>query len=227
MAYLGTIPVGLTLYEFSEEVEVEYENGKYDGNFVRKVRVDPPPRRTRYSPAPYVMKRDMPTGKFGLRAQCLDPRAKWEHHWRESRPGQLLGRVRTIVADLEREAPTLGAMIEEGEREAERRRQAWEIERRKLERKMAEERLAEATKASREELSRIIDAWAVAKRIEEFFEDAHCRATALDENSRLGIAERLTLARELVGGADALERFRRWLSPTERLQRSHGHGLSS
>lgn len=214
---LGTVPIGLTLYEISEEVAVEREGDKYDGRLIRKVAPENPPRRRRRQTQPtFVLKRDMPSGRLCLRAVCLDSRATWERRWPESRPGQLLGKARTIVAELEREAPAIGAMIEAGELEAVRRRQAWEIERRKLEQQEAERQQAEDLEASREELSEIVEAWGVARRIEDFFNDAERRAAGLDDEARERIAERLRLARELLGGVDALERLRSWRAPDER-----------
>jgi hypothetical protein len=65
-------------------------------------------------------------------------------------------------------------------------------------------------------LSRIINVWAEAKRIEEFFTDAEQRAMDLNDEEREFILERLKLAREMVGGTDALQWFGAWKAPDER-----------
>jgi len=66
------------------------------------------------------------------------------------------------------------------------------------------------------ELAAIIDRWVEAKRVEAFFEDAGRRAANLEEGASSAMVERLERARKLLGGVDALERFRSWKAPDER-----------
>jgi hypothetical protein len=65
-------------------------------------------------------------------------------------------------------------------------------------------------------LSSIIRAWAETKRIEEFFADAERLAADLSDDEKGIVLERLKLAREMVGGTDALEWLRSWRAPDER-----------
>jgi hypothetical protein len=65
------------------------------------------------------------------------------------------------------------------------------------EREEADLRRIKAEKNSREELSSIIEAWAEAKRIQEFFADAERRAADLSDVERRMVLERLKLARDL------------------------------
>lgn len=69
---------------------------------------------------------------------------------------------------------------------------------------------------SKEELLHIIDAWAEAKRLEEFFADAERRAQDLPDEERERTIERLRRGRALIGSTDALERFSAWRAPEER-----------
>lgn len=62
----------------------------------------------------------------------------------------------------------------------------------------------------------IIDAWAAAKRLDEFFADAERWAQDLPEEQRERPIERLRWARGLIGSTDALQRFDAWQAPEER-----------
>jgi GTP1/Obg family GTP-binding protein len=117
---------------------------------------------------------------------------------------------------LEREASTIATLVEEAARQAEIHRQKWEIERQKWRREEEERRQARALKESKEELFSIIEAWAEAKRIEEFFKDAELRAAELNDDVQHAILNRLKEAREMLGGIDALQRFLSWKTPKER-----------
>ena len=64
--------------------------------------------------------------------------------------------------------------------------------------------------------SSIVQTWAMAKRIEEFFSDAEARLEGLDPDRREQMRDRLKQARNLIGSVDALERFSRWKAPSER-----------
>jgi hypothetical protein len=52
--------------------------------------------------------------------------------------------------------------------------------------------------------------------MEEFFKDAEARIVELDAGGQSHMQGRLARARRLIGGVDALERFRRWKAPEER-----------
>lgn len=82
--------------------------------------------------------------------------------------------------------------------------------------KEAERRAEKMLKDSREDLLRIINAWAESNRIEQFFLDAELRVATLSDNERLKILERLKRARLLVGSIDTLDHFVAWRSPDKR-----------
>lgn len=107
-------------------------------------------------------------------------------------------------------------MVEEGRHQAELERQQWEIEKAQQRKIEAERRVVRVRKESREEILQIINAWAKANQIEQFFCDAEKRAASLSEQDRIRLFERLRLARELVGSSDALDHFLEWKSPDER-----------
>ena len=209
---IGTVAVGLTLFEMSEEVEVQYRNGKY----IPVSEVESAPRRQYAAASSWTTKRDLPSGRLCVQAYAPYTRANWVRHWRESKRGDLHTKFKSIARALEEAAPTIATQFEEGERQAALERQQWEASERQWRREEKERRRAEAIKESREELSEIIESWAEAKRVEAFFEDAQRRAAELDDRDSNAVLDRLKLARDLLGSVDALRRFRSWKAPEER-----------
>ena len=210
VVYIGTLAIGLTIIEMSEEVEVRYVNGKY----IRESDYVPPKRgENRYT---WTTKKDYSTGRLCLQAYSPYWRAKWIKQWRETKKRDLEKQIKSIGKELEQAAGPVARLVEEGERQAEIERQRWEAQQERWRREEAERKAAKSLKASREELFQIIDAWAEANRIEEFFHDIEKKAVILSENERLRISERLKLARKLIGSVDALDYFINWRSPEER-----------
>ena len=76
----------------------------------------------------------------------------------------------------------------------------------------------EAFTASRQQLLEIIEQWAFARNMEQFFADVERRLEREEPQQRDAIALRLERARKVFGGTDALGRFNDWISASERLQ---------
>lgn len=211
VVYIGSICIGLTVIELSEEAEGRYVDGDY-------VRVDkaPVPKLGRYSEDWRISKRDFPSGRLCLQAYCPDRRSKWTQQWRETKGHELTAQIPAIIRELIDATPRIAELIAEGQRQAEIERIRWEEQTRKWERERAAEAARKARKESRDELLDIIKAWTHAKRIEEFLVDAESRLAELEPGLQAELLKRLGLARRLVGGLDALERLRVWKSPSER-----------
>jgi hypothetical protein len=214
IVFLGTLAVGLTVYELSERLQVVRQDGRY-------VRVtDPIASRARRRPADlWVHEEDLPSGRLCLRAYCPYGYAAWSKEWREEKPGDLANRAKRIALELTRDGPTLLRLIEEGKRKAdleyEQRQEQW----RRWEQEEAEQKRLKAIDESRRDLLAIVANWASANRIEKFFRDAGRRAEACrDADERAAILEQLQRGRQLLGTVDALEHFRSWKTPDRRLQ---------
>jgi hypothetical protein len=152
VVYIGTVAIGLTIIEMSEEVEVRYVDGKY-------VRLSEyvPPKRGRYAiDHNWTTKRDFPTGRFCLQAYSPYRSASWTRHWRETKALDLSTRIPTIVKELEAAVIEVADLVAQGEREAELERQRWELQQAEWRREEAEKRAATALKQSKDELLRII-----------------------------------------------------------------------
>ena len=212
VVYIGTVAIGLTIIEMSEEAEARYVNGEY-------VRLTDyvPKRRGRYAQHHgWTSTHDFPTGRLCLQAYSPYPRADWAQQWRETSNRPLSGRIPAIVRELEKATVEIARLVEEGERQAEIERQRWEAQQEGWRREEDARRAAKALKDSREELLQIIDAWVEAKRLEAFFGDAERRARDLPDGQNERSIERLRQARALIGSIDALERFDAWRAPEER-----------
>lgn len=211
VVFIGTLAIGLTLFEMTEEVEVRWKDGKY----VRVTEL-PVPKHKRYAQYDWTHKQAMTSGRICLQAYSPYYKANWQKQWRETKQGDLPGKLASIVREFKREAPAIAKLVEMAEQQIQLERQRWEEMQQQWRLEEAERRHAQAIKTSREDLFSIIAAWAQAKQIEDFFKDAELRAADLSDNHQAAILDRLKQARELLGGVDALQRFVSWKSPEER-----------
>jgi hypothetical protein len=211
VVYIGTVAIGLTIVEMSEEVKVRYVNGKYipEKDYAKS-------KRRRYSSShTWTTTKEYPTGRLLVQAYSPYYRANWAKSWKEAKEGDLIKQIKTIVKSLERSTPKIARLIEEGERQAELERKRWEAQQEKWRKEEEERRAAEALEQSREQLFQVIDTWAKANQIEQFFKDVKQRANGLSEDKKLKILERLQKAREMIGSIEALEHFVSWRAPDE------------
>jgi hypothetical protein len=212
VVFIGKVVIGLTLYEMMEEVEFRWVKGKY-------VRVDSLLQCKRLLhdfDREWTSMRDVASGRLALRAYSPRYGVSWEKEWKEAKAGELSTKLDSIVRELKKAAPKIAELVEEAERKAEIERQKWEIQRQQWEREEAERRRVQAHKESREQILNIIEQWALASRIESFFESVAAKAAGLQDEERTAILQRLERARALFGGSDAMGWFRKWKLAEER-----------
>lgn len=213
VAYVGTVALGLTIIEMSEEVEVRYVNGKY----IRLSEYSPQARRRNSLDHSWMSTRDLPTERLCLQVYSPYPLANWIYQWRETKGRDLTSRIKTIIKELEQAAVAVARLAEEGARQAEIERQKFEEQWKEWERKRQAEREAKSIQDSKEELLNIINAWSQSVQLQAFFADVEERIVHLPEHVRDEMLDRLGLARNLVGSTDALDRLQLWKSSQERL----------
>ena len=206
---IGSVAIGLTVIEMSEEVEARYVDGKY----VREENYIPSKKGHGHT---WTTTKALPSGRLRLQAYSPYERADWTCRWEETKKRDLVCQIKTIARDLERSAVEIARLVEEGERRAELERQRWEKENELRRQEEAKRRAIKAHQESREEILHIIEAWAKANHLEQFFRDAESRAAALGQEESSRLLERLKLARKMVGSIDALEHFLAWKAPDER-----------
>lgn len=212
VVYIQDILIGLTVFEISEEVEVGYLNGEY---IPMALHLQNPKIKSK-SVYTFTTTQNIPSGRLCIQAYSTYPGTNWRKQWRESKPGEFSKTLKTIVSDLCNSAVEVAQATKVAIQEAEERQRKWDIEREKDRREAEERRRVKNLKDSQDELFSIIEAWAEAKRIDEFFKDAQFRANELSVDDRQAIETRLTEAKKLLGTLDALERFMTWKSPGNR-----------
>jgi regulator of replication initiation timing len=212
VVYVGTVAIGLTIVEISEEAKARY----VDGEYVRES--DCPPLKAGVAARgdSWTSTKDFPSGRLFLQAYSPYRGTHWVRHWRETNKRDLYKQVKTIIRELERAAVDISVLVEEAQRQAELERQRMKEQLEKWRREEENRKAIQARKDSREELVQIIEAWVHANHVEVFFRDAESQAAKLGEGERQRILERVRLARDLIGSVDALDHFLQWKSPNER-----------
>lgn len=210
---IGTVAIGLTIYEVSEEAEFRYVNGDY-------VRVSElPVRRRPYSDTHnWISKRETGSGRLALRAYSPYPGTTWMQEWIETKSGDLGSKFRAIRRGLETGAPLVVPLVEAAQRLREEESRRWTAQFLEWDRKERLRKEQEARENSHAQLISIIRGWAEARSLEAFFEDVLQRSAALAPNNRDLVVARIEEARALIGGINAIERLKGWLSPAQRLE---------
>jgi hypothetical protein len=209
LAYFGTVGIGLSIIEMSEEVEVRYVNGSY----VRESEYVPSKRSRHAHDTTWTTKKHFGSGRLCLQAYSPYHSADWVHRWREKKPGELIAMIPAICSELERAAHVVAKLVEEGERRAEIERRRWEEEHARYERERAEQRALKAREESKADLLAIIRHWADSENFQRFFEEVERRASSLDEATRQQLESQLASMRALFPKVDPLAGFLAWKPP--------------
>lgn len=212
VVYIQDIVIGLTIFEISEEVEVGYLNGQY---IPMNEYLNNPLIKSK-SAFSWTSKSDMPSGRLCIQAYSTHPGTRWLKQWRESKPGEFSKTLKSVVDELRDSVDEISQATQIAIQEADERHRQWEIQREKDRIEAEAKRHAKNLKDSKDEIYKIIETWAEAKRIDEFFKDALTRTKDLSNEEREVIETRLADARKLLGTIDALEKFKEWKSPDER-----------
>ncbi|HVP65837.1 MAG TPA: hypothetical protein VMT17_01085 [Anaeromyxobacteraceae bacterium] len=220
VVHVRSVAFGLTLFETTKDVETVSVNGK-------SVPVDSlPPRRRRWYGVPTTT--TVPSGLLALAAYSPYPDTSWHRVWRETSVGSLPRMVRTIQRELEASAPEVARLAAEADQRAEVEKRLEEEEQRQREekerereRQEQERRRQQAAKESRDQLLAIVEAWALANRVEEFFRNLSSGlVTEPNEGNRHHLKSRADAARQMLGDTDALGQFKSWKTPEECLEGS-------
>ena len=210
VVYVGTVAIGLSIIEMSENVTVRYLNGKY----VRESEYAALRSRS-YVDHTWTTTRDLSSGRMRIIAYSPYGQVGWSMQWQEAKSASLRGRIMSIVEAIEAAVPELVAKLEEAERQAGIRHQQWladeERRRREEDRKRVEQSIAD----SKAELRQVIERWSDVMGLERFLAGVERRSNDLSEADRLHVLERLALARSFLGSQDPMDFFRSWKTPEE------------
>ncbi|AXO61417.1 hypothetical protein DZC76_09130 [Pseudomonas sp. phDV1] len=213
VVFVGTVAIGLTLFEMTEELEARYIDGKY----IPTSKI-PSQQMRRLSPTwNWSTRMDFATGRLCIRAFSPYPWTDWSQSWKEAKQGSLRGQLDEIVQQLTDAAPVIARLVEEAEEQARIRQQEWKEQICRLEERQQVRRENEAREQARADLLSAIKQWDDIKRIQAFFSDAESSASNLPEAERCIAMDKLAQARELVGELDPLQALLEWKGPRERL----------
>lgn len=210
IAYVKNAKIGLTLFELTENVRVRRTG---PGRYVRLSDLPPTHRYAPQVPGQADERRDMPTGRFVLRAYSPRHDAPWQHEWTESQKGEFVTMASTIADALENAVPAIVKQVEDAERRRREQEAEEKIERRRRQARERAEARQRARQAALNELRSIVKAWNDAFALDAFFNELSRRAEALVGDDRADLEARIQTARALAGGQDAIDRFLKWKLP--------------
>ena len=212
VVYVGSVAFGLAVIEMSEKVEMRYVNGKY----IRESEYVPPKATTRYAEHTWTTTKEIPCGRLRLVIYAPYQGVDWVTMFQESQRRPLTKDIPTIVRSIEKSTDVIVEKVKEEKRQAELRHQEWEAQQERWRQEEDRRKVAQSVKESREQLEQVIQAWAKAASLEQFFAGVQARAHEFPETQRQEILDRLQLAREFVGTQNPLDFFRAWKTPHER-----------
>lgn len=224
VVWIGTLMIGVTLFELSEEVEAMRVNHKY----VRLTDIHPVKRQRLHDPYSWTSRHEFLTGRLAVRAYAPYKGVSWEKRWVEAEPGNLASMFEEIAISLRREANGVASKVKEAmekqrqeHEEWERKQAAWrkeqEIREATRKREEAERARAKAIQDSTQDLLDFIHQWGQARMIREFFQIVEASFASLELERQAVLRERLAKARELIAEPDVFEGILHWKTPDERV----------
>ncbi|MBD8524444.1 hypothetical protein [Pseudomarimonas arenosa] len=205
------VAFGLTIVEMSESVRARYVDGRYVRDTVLTS-----PRSSRARFDDWTTMRDFPSGRLRLAVYAPHYDVAWTTTFDETKTRSLTTDIRRIIRSLEDATPVVLKKIDEAAERRERWRQERLIEAERQRREADQRAEAQSIKDSHAQLEQVIQAWAKATSLEQFFRGVEQRASDLPAAERETVDERLRLARDFIGTQDPLAFFLEWKTPRER-----------
>lgn len=210
--YIGEVPIGLTLFEMTEQVEMLYVG---DSKYIPVRDLTSIQKRMLTGPRHWTTSKDLASGRFCLQAYCTSWRVNWVKRWPEAKAGQLPSLVSTIVSELESAGPELAMRLETARIQAEEEQRRWEEEQRLRREAENQARREKQMQQSRQDLLAAITVWDESRRIEAYFAEVETAAASLSGAEQSQLLNRLSHARQLIGNVNPLELLLRWKAPSE------------
>ncbi|WP_240230054.1 hypothetical protein [Devosia lacusdianchii] len=209
VAFFENAAIAITVVEMSAEVTLRYVGGHY----IRETEYQANPRKYRY-PHSFTTTAELPIGRIRIFASTTEG-GDWSASWQEKSEGTIEAMLPRIAREIRGAIPIILERAEEARRQAEIRRKEWEAEQDRWRRQEDRRRIEESTKQSKDALGQVIERWRERMAVEHFLDELAAAIEQASEPERSELMERLRLAREFVGTADALDFFRGWRTPTE------------
>ncbi len=212
LVYIGTIAIGLTIFETTERIKLRRVNGRDIPEFAIKRE-----SQTWNNAWDYSYQKDIATGRLCLKAYSPYRGTSWNKQWLETPGKNLKDMLNSISRELAKEAEAVATEASESQERFEKQRLEWENQQAIWKEKRTEEEHQKALLESKTELLTIIDAWAEMLRVENFFQEVENQARKLTTSERNQILARISAAKSQLSGEDALTRFLAWRSAEKRL----------
>ena len=212
VVYVGTIPFGLSVIEMTEAILMRYVNGGY----LRESEYRPVKISRQYVEHTWTTTENIPCGRLRLVVYSPHREVSWSMSFDETVKRTLTQDITKIVKSIEDSTEIVQKEIEDAEHRAQLRKQELVAQQERWSRVEDQRQIATSISDSREQLNQVIQAWAKAMSIEQFFKGVEERASILSEAQRETVQERIRLAREFIGVQDPLECLLSWKSPGER-----------
>lgn len=193
VAYLGTVAIGLTIVEMTETVTTK------DNNF--------------YS---YTSTKKIASRRYRLYAYSPYRHTELVKSWQDTKDSKLAQRIDEIIGGMEAMARQIPILIIEGENRAAEAQAKFEAEQYEYQRKRAIEARKKAEVESRNDLEKLIAAWATVKNQQEFIDEIRCALEKEVPEIKKELSARLDAAKELLGTQSVADLIRSWKTPEER-----------
>ena len=203
---LGTVLIGLTLIEDSEETEMAYVKGDY---------VPTATLGKRQIASTWTTHRDVPSGRFRLRAYSPYGRTTWQKEWPVKKDQDLEKFAKRVAVELKKATVEIADQYAVAAEETRIEQQKWQeqLERMRIadDEKLRKESFSKSTEA----LESLIADWGKAKAIESFFGELEQKVEFAPEPDREHLKARIDAARALTKAPDVLQILRDWKTPDE------------
>jgi len=209
VAFFEDAAIAIAVVEMSAEVTLRYVGGDY----IRETEYQANPKKYRY-PHSFTTTAELPIGRIRAFASTTEG-GEWSASWQEKSEGTIEAMLPRIAKEIKGAIPVILERAEGARRQAEIRRKEWEAEQERWRRAEDRRRIEESTKQSKEALAQVIERWRERMAVEHFLHELATAIQRASEPERSHLMERLRLAQEFVGTADALDFLRGWKAPIE------------
>jgi hypothetical protein len=205
-------PIGLTLFEMTEEIETMYVSGRYV-----PVRDLTSAQLKRFEGPDYWRSgKEVPTGRLCLQAYCPSQLVSWTRQWQESETGKLLQNIPRIASELQSIVPEVAELVRIAEIKAEEAHQRRREERLTWLAEQQRKARDAAIQDAKKDLLAAIAAWDEDRRVQSYFTAVEAQAGNLPEKDAAEVLERLDHCRSLVENPDPITLLKTWRAPHER-----------
>jgi hypothetical protein len=216
VVYVGDVPIGLTLFEMTESVEMVYVGGTKGSKYLPVRDLTPAQLRLYREPRYWRTNKHGASGRLALQAYSPSWSIAWVKRWQETKAGQFSSMVPGIAAEIGQAGPEIASKLEEARLKAEAAELKRQEERRREVEVAERARKIKARQDARSDLLAAIASWEQTRSVHAFFASVEHDARALEASEQEALRARLDLARELVGELDALGALKAWKAPQER-----------